>query len=120
MGWIGNVPVPVPRPDSGGLGSVTEWVGDAVLWIEASGILEIPALWLAAGIAVLTGTIALIRRLSRAPTPWSSSCRWRLDKRRGRNAALQRWQCLACGVEAFTSDGKRPKECKRELRDARL
>ncbi|MDF0602092.1 hypothetical protein P1J78_15230 [Psychromarinibacter sp. C21-152] len=47
-----------------------------------------------------------------------TACRWKRDPRA--RDTLVRWQCAACGVDAFTSDGRRPKECKRHMREARL
>lgn len=49
----------------------------------------------------------------------SRDCRWKKDRRR-HGTALIRWQCVACGVDAFTIDGKPPKQCKREFRETRL
>lgn len=48
-----------------------------------------------------------------------SECRWRKDKRR-KGGALERWICTTCRVDAFTSDGKPPRGCKRGMRDAGL
>lgn len=37
-------------------------------------------------------------------------CRWRED-RRGDRDGQRKYRCMACGAEAFTSDGKAPKLC---------
>lgn len=42
-------------------------------------------------------------------------CRWN-PARAAAGAQLSRWQCDECGVEAFSSDGRPPKECKRTLK----
>jgi hypothetical protein len=63
------------------------------------------------------------RRAGRSASalPWTRrGCRWRVDKRRNPAVSLRRWVCADCGVEAYSADGKAPKECKRALRDARL
>lgn len=41
-------------------------------------------------------------------------CRWRAGG--GAGGQLSRWRCEACGVEAYSSDGHPPKECKRVLK----
>ena len=33
-------------------------------------------------------------------------CRWQRDQRRAREAAMDRWICSRCGVDAFTSGGR--------------
>jgi len=38
-------------------------------------------------------------------------CRWRRDAT-GDKGSLQRYTCVACGVEAFTATGKAPDQCK--------
>jgi hypothetical protein len=55
---------------------------------------------------------ALLRRRARR-------CPWRRDALRA-GTRLERWVCADCGVDAFTADGRPPKECKRALRSARL
>ncbi len=46
-------------------------------------------------------------------------CKWKKDRRGGR-AGMDRWDCKTCGVDAFTQDGRAPKECKRVLRNVGL
>lgn len=46
-------------------------------------------------------------------------CRWTRDRKAPRNG-FTRWQCTKCGVDAFSRDGKPPKECKRGLKEAGL
>ncbi|MEM1361781.1 MAG: hypothetical protein AAGF94_08710 [Pseudomonadota bacterium] len=48
-----------------------------------------------------------------------SGCRWKKDKFR-RSEHFTRWICLECSVDAFTSDGRPPKECKRYARSGQL
>lgn len=92
---------------------------------------------LAAGIAGLIAAAALViawrrrtrrRALPSAPMagPWRqggavprAGCRWKTDRRRMKGA-FTRWVCTDCGVEAFTTDDRPPKECKRALRDPAL
>jgi len=38
------------------------------------------------------------------------ACRWRED-RRGDRDGLRKYRCMACGAEAFTSNGKPPLDC---------
>ena len=72
-------------------------------------------LWLILPLALMLGAILFFRfRRTRA----KRECRWKKDTRR--RAASVRWQCMACGVDAFTRDGKPPKECKRLLRETTL
>ncbi len=53
------------------------------------------------------------------PRAGAKSCRWK--KSPGRTGAtLERWQCMGCGVDAFSRDGHAPKECKRGLRETQL
>ncbi|MGB8622781.1 MAG: hypothetical protein WCD16_08175 [Paracoccaceae bacterium] len=40
-------------------------------------------------------------------------CRWRA--RRSGDDGAQLYVCAACGAETFTTDGKPPRECKRDL-----
>ena len=83
----------------------------ALDWIEA--IAASPWVWvLGVSLAVLA-LIWLTRRRKR------SACKWRRDMVPRENG-LQRWQCGKCGVDAFTSDGRAPKECKRALRETQL
>lgn len=46
----------------------------------------------------------------------AKTCRWKLDPRTKDNS-LNRYVCLDCHVDAFTSTGKPPKGCKRQYRD---
>ncbi len=80
--------------------TVTQWVQLGVLTVIAAGLLFI--LWRSIGNG---------RR--------KNGCRWRKDKRR-KGGSLERWICTTCRVDAFTSDGKPPRGCKRGLRDAGL
>lgn len=57
-------------------------------------------------------------RQAQVPSQASSSCRWQRDAES--ENSLERWRCENCGVDAFTSTGKPPKECKRQLKVALL
>lgn len=46
-------------------------------------------------------------------------CVWIRDRVQHRSG-FERWECRRCGVDAFTSDGLPPKECKRALREVGL
>lgn len=46
-------------------------------------------------------------------------CRWSEARFRA-NKTSKRWVCSACNTEAFSYDGKPPKECKRHLRNTSL
>ena len=62
---------------------------------------------------------AVAPRQTIVPETREGPCRWNAAP--GRSAAnLDRWICLDCGIDAFTSDGRPPKECKRDLREGRL
>lgn len=51
-----------------------------------------------------------------APAAGTENCRWRrVAPAQGETPA--RFRCLACGVEAGTTDGKRPARCLRAGRD---
>ena len=71
------------------------------------------------GIVVLALCYLVISRNSTFPLGPRRHCNWREDKRRTASV-MTRWTCRSCGVEAYSSDGGRPKECKRHLRDSRL
>lgn len=43
-------------------------------------------------------------------------CRWRRARDSNTRPHLSRWRCDDCHVEAYSSDGRPPKECKRVLR----
>lgn len=79
--------------------------------LGAGPVLQIGALVLV-GLFLLFGLWQLLRRRTRP-------CRWKKDRVR-RRSGMQRWQCMACGVDAFTRDGRPPKECKRGLREVGL
>lgn len=44
----------------------------------------------------------------------ASKCGWRRADRRG--SSLQKWVCRSCGAEAYSTDRRPPKECKRSLK----
>ena len=88
-------------------------------WAEAAlGLWAGIDLWVQ--IAVLAGIAALLLwQLWRLVRPARRRCRWTRD-RVTRRSGMVRWQCMDCAVDAFTQDGKPPKECKRALREAGL
>jgi len=45
----------------------------------------------------------------------SGRCRWKRDAA-GRRPPFERWWCAACRVEAYSTDVRPPKECKRALK----
>ncbi|MEQ9041459.1 MAG: hypothetical protein RIE24_24310 [Silicimonas sp.] len=136
-----------PLPRARGSGSApSEWLDNA-LW-DVHEILSIaeqspwfPVLvFVASALALLWVTGRMRKKLE--TSPWASkpeqprlsagqslpvtrtgkdgmTCKWYRDKVK-RDGTLQRWQCRTCGVDAFTHDGKPPKECKRGLREAQL
>ena len=44
-------------------------------------------------------------------------CRWS-GKPKDNGDPFTKWRCKLCGIEAFSSDGKPPKECKQGLQKA--
>ncbi len=44
------------------------------------------------------------------------ACRWRRARDHDNRPPFGKWQCRTCGVEAFTSDRRPPKECKKTLK----
>lgn len=43
-------------------------------------------------------------------------CQWRSAPDRDARPAMSRWRCDICQVEAYSSDDRPPKECKRTLK----
>lgn len=127
---------PLPRPRGAG-SSPAEWL-DALLW-QAGEILGIARAspWFPVLVMVLSALalLWLTGRLRRqregagqeADTGFpvtrkgeaGATCIWFRDRIR-RKGTLERWQCRTCGVDAYTTDGTAPKECKRGLREAQL
>ena len=71
-------------------------------------------------IAALAGIAGLlVWRLWRVVNPRRRASRWKRD-RVTRRSGMVRWQCMDCGVDAFSQDSKPPKECKRALREVGL
>ena len=72
---------------------------------------------LVGGVVVAAIAIVLSRRWFKTPPKsyetFRPPCPWREGSTR---KGMIRWQCAECGVEAFTKDGRAPKECKRDLR----
>jgi hypothetical protein len=99
---------PPVRPDAPGPGAdALDPVAVGVLAVIAIGFVVYAALSLRAA------------RRPVAQIPVRRPCRWYRYKRR-RGAAMARFTCASCGVEAYSQDGLAPKECKRALRPAAL
>lgn len=64
--------------------------------------------------------IILKRRQKGAAIVSMQKCRWKKDKKALPRASFTAWRCATCGVEAYSSDGRAPKECKRSLRHTKL
>ncbi|MFT3973455.1 MAG: hypothetical protein QM699_08400 [Amaricoccus sp.] len=70
---------------------------------------------LAAACALVLAAGFAVRRRARART----RCRWKRGGfRHGTN--LRHWICADCGVDAYTTTDRVPKECKRALRPVGL
>ena len=54
--------------------------------------------------------------MGNSPLKKGPKCRWKPDPRT-RNNTLNRYICMECKVDAFTSDGSPPKGCKRQYRN---
>jgi hypothetical protein len=61
-----------------------------------------------------------INRRKSADVLGMAACRWRRNKRGPIRQGFTNWRCKACGVTAYSSDGKPPKECKRALKATSL
>ena len=67
--------------------------------------------------------LAILRTLKRRRTAvvmGMQSCRWKRDRKAAKREGFVAWRCKTCRIEAFTFDGKPPKECKRDLRATSL
>jgi len=51
------------------------------------------------------------RRSRPVPLFGRNRCAWRAEGQK--NASFSRFHCETCGVEAFSRDGKPPRQCKR-------
>lgn len=61
----------------------------------------------------------LIWQVFLRPRRAATGCRWKKSPGQGERT-LVRWQCMECAVEAYSGDGRPPKECKRGLRETQL
>jgi ribosomal protein L37AE/L43A len=106
----------VSAPDSG-----AKWF-DAADWTVQMAVLAAVALFLA--VFALRFFLGQRRRKNLAavhlevPNLASSSCHWKRCERSANS--LERWHCRKCGVDAFSSTGKPPQECKRQLKETLL
>ena len=71
------------------------------------------------GIVLLIAAILIFRAMSKNGMFSSKRCRWKIDNFRAQDT-LVRYVCQECGVDAYTSNGKPPKDCKRQYRTGRL
>ncbi|MBL4915660.1 hypothetical protein [Szabonella alba] len=68
----------------------------------------------------IVALIVVVVLWSQRKPGWSGSrCRWRREGFR-HGTASTRWLCMACRAEAYSWDGKPPKDCKRDLRPTDL
>lgn len=67
-------------------------------------------------IIVVIIAVLVFRSLSAGP---SQKCRWKIDKTRPQDT-LTRYVCQECGVDAYTSDARPPKNCKKQFRTGQL
>ncbi len=77
--------------------------------------------WLLLGAALIALNwrfLRLDRLMETIRSSFSRPCKWRLDPMM-RGGSYGRYQCRACGAEAFTSDGRAPRVCKRAARSIR-
>lgn len=63
-------------------------------------------------IALALAAVLVLAMLKRS----RRSCNWRPDNVTDRRPPFARWRCAACGVEAYSSDGHPPKDCKKMLK----
>ena len=69
----------------------------------------------------LLGFVLMVRRSrNKNSGAAGNQCRWKKDRWRHGSIKFDRWICRECGVEAFSGDGRPPKECKRHLRKVTL
>ena len=111
-------PRPRPRPETGfelqdalaDLDPAT-WLEAGMSWLAPFGVGPV---WLVAAVA---GALCLLVAVwvRRAVRRRRRACRWKKGKHQ-KGGTLTRWGCRACGAEAYSHDGKPPKECKRGLR----
>jgi hypothetical protein len=62
--------------------------------------------------------LALLMILARYRVHRQPHCQW--QRRPWGRTRITRWECGACGVDAFTSTGRSPRECKRPCKEVPL
>lgn len=82
-----------------------------VLGVEAIHLDPITLALLLGVLALVLGTAFFVARRQKL------RCRWRRLPE-GATTSFIKWRCRNCLMEAFTTDGKAPKECKRVLRSS--
>lgn len=126
-------PAPPSKSDPGtvawAIDQITESAGWLAEWTARHAAAEpgITALIGVVAIIVLWRLARAIARTPRRPSPKTfvtgepkPLCRWTRDKRRHRQTRFTRWVCAECGAEGYSSDGRPPTACKRELRAHQL
>ena len=72
---------------------------------------SIPVYLCLAGLLLLGFAVFIFKRRNRK----RPICKWRKSKNQT-VGSLTQFECKVCGVEAFTANGKPPKDCKRGLK----
>ena len=134
MAGMNDTPTLPPSPPLRERGSLpSNWFDDEVA--RARAIFEVaaqsewfPVLFVVLCALALVWATARLRRGRENPDPPGlvtrtgkngRTCKWARDPVK-RDGGMERWQCRTCGVDAFTTSGKPPVECKRALREAQL
>ncbi len=88
---------------------LTVYLGDNHFQLSQTAVLA-----LLAGAAILLFLGFLYLRFGGAGR--GAECRWKRARDHHGRPSFRNWQCKTCGVEAFTSDKRPPKECKKTLK----
>lgn len=88
---------------------LTVFLGDSVFRLSQTAILA-----LLAGAAILL-FLAFLYLQFFARTK-GQSCRWKRIRDHRKRPPFKKWRCKTCLVEAYSSDRRPPKECKRTLK----
>ena len=91
--------------DANGL---TIYLGENVFYLD---LVIVIALLVGLAVVLLLAALILWLRDSR----FRGSCRWKRIRERTR-PPFTKWQCRDCGIEAYSSDKRPPKECKKLLK----
>lgn len=120
-------PRPKPRPGEGL--DLTDFLADfladlglpslfdrAQTWLTSMG--NFP-LWMGAIIACALGLLVFVKVARRLRARRQRPCRWKKAARQT-GGSLTEWRCRTCAAQAYSHDGKPPKDCKKALRVAPL